>query len=343
MTKAKKPNINLIEEMRVAVEYGLHDLIENKLSDSPESFMEMLTYQMGWTGEGSGIFAQGKRIRPLMLLLVCHACGGDWHKAIPAAVGIELLHNFTLIHDDIQDRSLTRRGRETIWVKWGEAQAINAGDALYALAYTSHLRLHEDFTFDVVLRSIEQITSAALRLTNGQYLDIAYEKVEEINLDDYWKMIQDKTGELLAVCFTTGALLAGKNDSDIPRYKELGLQIGTAFQVQDDWLGIWGDQNITGKSVKSDVRDRKKTFPILMAISELPAFCSYWSAHQSFSDQDSEILIGILNQSSIKEKTLRHFNDLYADIFRNLFELFPQDPIAKPLFDAIYELLGRSR
>ena len=112
---------DLITEMQTAIDEELHVCIWTLLHDYPDEYISMFTYQMGWEGEKSGKEAQGKRIRPLLVLLVCHACGGDWHKALPAAVAVELVHNFSLIHDDIQDRSETRRGRPTIWGKMGRS------------------------------------------------------------------------------------------------------------------------------------------------------------------------------------------------------------------------------
>ena len=130
-----------LKEMRAAIDQELINCIDELLVDYPQEYLFILKYQLGWEGENRGKEAQGKRIRPLLLLLACNSCGGDWYKALPAAAAMELMHNFSLIHDDIQDGSKTRRGRPTIWVKWGEAQAINAGDAMLTIANLNALRL----------------------------------------------------------------------------------------------------------------------------------------------------------------------------------------------------------
>lgn len=333
----------LMHSMRGAVDDGLRSFIDGKMHQVPENFKEMVRYQLGWSGVDTGNQATGKRIRPTLVLLVCHASGGDWRKAIPAAVGVELLHNFTLIHDDIQDHSLTRRGRDAVWVKWGEAQAINAGDAMYALACSAGYDLIGHYPADVILSAVEELHRTAFLLTCGQYLDMAYEKAEAIEMGDYWKMISGKTGELIGACFSLGALLAGKNANEIGRTRELGLKIGIAFQVQDDWLGIWGKQAILGKSVQSDLMDRKKTFPILLALKTLSEFREYWNSHVSFSEADIHMLMDILDRSQINMKSQKQFENLYKDAMLDFSELYQGEPSALPLRNALEELFARTR
>lgn len=336
-------NNELMHAMRSAIDTGLRSFIDKKMQDVPENFKEMIRYQLGWSGVPHESLATGKRIRPTLVLLVCHALGGDWRQALAAAAGVELLHNFTLIHDDIQDRSLTRRGRDAVWVKWGEAQAINAGDALYALACSAAYDLTAHYPADVVLAAVEELHRTAFRLTCGQYLDMAFEKAEAIEMEDYWQMIRGKTGELIGSCFSLGALLAGQKANELRRFRKLGLQIGIAFQVQDDWLGIWGNQDILGKSVQSDLRDRKKTFPILLALKTLPEFRDYWNSHTSFSDADIQVLMKILDGSQINEKAQEQFEDLYQSVVLKFNEIFEGKSTALQLRSAVEELFVRSR
>ncbi len=332
-----------MQEMRISIDNGLRTYIDLKMRHSPEEFRDMMYYQLGWSGVNNGNLASGKRIRPTILLLVCEALGGAWRHAIPAAIGVELLHNFTLIHDDIQDHSLTRRGRDTIWVKWGEAQAINAGDAMFALACSAGYDLNDHFPVDVVLSTVEELHRTAFLLTGGQYLDMAYETAESIEIEDYWKMIRGKTGELIGTCFSLGALLAGIQSGEIERYRELGLKVGAAFQVQDDWLGIWGNQAIIGKSSQSDLIDRKKTYPILQALTKLSEFREYWNSHTSFSGEDIKVLLDILNMSQISNETQKQFEELYKVVSMEFTELFTRESAALPLRNALNELFARSR
>jgi geranylgeranyl diphosphate synthase, type I len=236
----------------------------------------MLRYHLGWEGEGAGLEAQGKRIRPLLVLLCSAAAGSDWKQALPAASAVELLHNFSLIHDDIQDHSLERRGRPTIWTKWGIAQAINAGDLMFTLANNSLLALKAGKNEAVIIRATEILHQTSISLTKGQFLDLAYEKEITIPLDAYWPMIAGKTAALLAASCELGGLVAGVNPEKVKAFREFGYLLGLAFQVQDDWLGIWGDVASTGKSIESDLVNGKKSLPVLYAINLNKAFSERW-------------------------------------------------------------------
>jgi geranylgeranyl diphosphate synthase type I len=240
------------------------------------AFHEMLTYHMGWSGDGAGAQAQGKRIRPLLLLLTVSACGGEWQKALPLAAAVELVHNFSLIHDDIQDRSPLRRGRPTVWSQWGIAQAINAGDAMFILAQLALLDLGTVLPPQRVLRLSEIFQQACLELTRGQFLDLSYESRTEIGLDEYWRMIAGKTAALLSAATWMGAIFAGAEEEIADAYREYGHYLGLAFQVQDDYLGIWGDEAITGKSAASDLVSGKKSLPVVFALAQEGPFAARW-------------------------------------------------------------------
>ncbi len=239
-------------------------------------FHEMLTYHMGWSGEGAGAQAQGKRIRPLLLLLTVSACGGEWQKALPLAAAVELVHNFSLIHDDIQDRSPLRRGRPTVWSKWGMAQAINAGDAMFILAQLALLDLGASVPPQRILRLSGIFQQACLDLTRGQFLDLSYESRAEIGLDEYWRMIAGKTAALLSAATWMGAIFAGAEEEIADAYREYGHYLGLAFQVQDDYLGIWGDESVTGKSAVSDLVSGKKSLPVVFALAQGGPFAARW-------------------------------------------------------------------
>jgi len=333
----------LIDSMLAAIDQGMRIYIDTAMDGSPAAFKEIIQYQLGWVGEENGKKAFGKRTRPLLLLLVCYALGGDWRKAMPAAISVELLHNYTLIHDDIEDRSLTRRGRDCIWVKWGEAQAINVGDAMCALAGSACCDLRKNFDDITVLSAVALLNQTNFMLTGGQFLDMAFELAEEANLDDYWKMVQGKTGELISACFALGGLLSENSHCDLEKIKNLGMKIGIAFQVQDDWLGIWGNQTEIGKSIQSDLRDRKKTYPILTALHQLPDFREYWVAHSSFTDQDVEKLLDILDHSEVQAFTRQQSDRLYQDVLADLPGIFRDQSRLQPLQDSIAGLLKRSK
>lgn len=274
------------------------DAIEDELKrqvgrlDQPRTspFHKMLTYHMGWTGEGAGVKAAGKRIRPLITLLSLSSVnsinseeGGhksrstvNWLHAVSIAASIELIHNFSLVHDDIQDNSDLRRGRKTVWVKWGAPMAINVGDALFVIANQSALDLRAHYPADMVVRAAGILNDCCLELTKGQYLDMSYEERTDLVLEDYWPMIGGKTSALLSACTEIGALLGYAQDAKIELYRLFGYHLGLAFQVQDDILGIWGDEALTGKSAASDLVEGKNSLPVLYGLEKNGDFAKRW-------------------------------------------------------------------
>lgn len=246
--------------------------------DSPRTkdFHEMLTYHMGWTGEGAGPEATGKRIRPLLVLLCAAACGGDWQSALPAAAAVELVHNFSLVHDDIQDNSDKRRGRPTTWVKVGAPMAINVGDALFVLSNQAIIDLKERYPAETVLRAAEILHNTCLDLTRGQFLDMSYEERTDLSVDDYWPMVAGKTAALISACCHIGSLLGGADEAKQNAYRSFGQYLGLAFQVQDDILGIWGNEAVTGKSAASDLVEGKNSLPVLAGLGANGKFAERW-------------------------------------------------------------------
>src|SRR4030065_1889370 len=245
----------------------------------------MLAYHMGWEGEGAGPDARGKRIRPLLVIFSCASAGGNWEQALPAASAVELVHNFSLIHDDIEDNSPLRHRRPTLWKLWGTPQAINAGDAMFALAHLEILRLEETISPNVAVRAAKLLQQTCLHLTQGQYLDLSYESRSNLTLDDYWPMISGKTAALVAACTQLGALVAGVDLERQNRFNEFGHYLGLAFQARDDLLGIWGDAELTGKSAESDLVTGKKSLPVLYGLSKKGAFAKRWSQDSISPDE----------------------------------------------------------
>jgi geranylgeranyl diphosphate synthase type I len=233
----------------------------------------MLRYHLGWVdaaGKPASVYA-GKQLRPTLLLLAAAAAGGDPEAAMPAAAAVELLHNFSLIHDDVQDRSPERRYRPVVWAIWGNAQAINAGDAMHALAGREVLRCAERGADPAdVLEVAALLHECCLSLVEGQYLDLSFESRDDVSVDDYLTMISGKTGALIAASVEVGALLGGGRAARAD-WREFGAQIGRAFQIVDDVLGVWGDPAVTGKPAADDVVQGKRALPYLLALARLPA------------------------------------------------------------------------
>lgn len=227
---------------------------------------QLVTYHLGWTDEhGVAVTADpGKRLRPTLCLLIGEALGCSVPRLLPAAVAIELLHNFSLIHDDIQDASLERRHRPTVWSVWGTAQGINAGDALHVLAQRALLGLRDaGVAGATVLDAMVLFEEASQRLCEGQYLDLAFEGRPDIGIAGYLDMIEGKTASLFGASLEMGALLAGSTPERRQRCRAAGRALGFAFQLQDDVLGTWGLRDETGKSASADLDQRKSTFPLV--------------------------------------------------------------------------------
>lgn len=248
--------------------------------DTPRTqlFHEMLTYHLGWSGEGAGPNATGKRIRPALLLLCAAAAGADWQSALPAAAAVELVHNFSLVHDDIEDNSEKRRGRFTVWKRWGVPQAINAGDGLFVLSNLALTSLDSRIPAETRLRAAAILHQTCLRLTMGQFQDMSYETRLDLDENDYWPMISGKTATLLAACCEIGATLAQAAPKTCAAYAQFGEALGLAFQIQDDILGIWGNEALTGKSAASDLLEGKKSLPVLYGLGKNGPFAARWKA-----------------------------------------------------------------
>ena len=264
------------EIMLPAIEKELQDQVARLEEKNTLPFHEMLTYHMGWTGEGAGREATGKRIRPLIVLLATASVGADWKASLPAAAAVELVHNFSLVHDDVQDNSEKRRGRPTVWTKWGVPMAINVGDALFVIANQAVMDLIKTHPASTVVRASSILHDACLDLTRGQFLDMSYEERNDLSLEDYWPMIGGKTSALLSACTHIGALLGDAGEAEQQDYRQFGYHLGLAFQVQDDILGIWGDEVVTGKSAVSDLVEGKNSLPVLYALGKHGKFAERW-------------------------------------------------------------------
>jgi len=247
-----------------AVRTELHNIIES----CPSFLRKILQYHMGWQDEHGHSCSResGKFIRSTLCLLSCQAVGGDISQVIPAAAAVELIHNFSLIHDDIEDASDERHHRPTVWKLWGQPQAINAGDAMFTLAYLALLQLKgRGIGDEKVSSSVKMLSLACLELCEGQYLDLEYENRLDITIEDYLNMAAKKTAALLAVSTSMGAYLSSEESRSVDFFHLFGKELGIAYQICDDILGIWGMEESIGKSV-SDISQRKKTLPVVYGL-----------------------------------------------------------------------------
>jgi geranylgeranyl diphosphate synthase type I len=291
-----------ITTMLASIENELHHSIESQHEHELDQYFAMLAYHMGWEGEGAGPEARGKRIRPLLVLLTCAAAGGEWKNALPGAAAVELVHNFSLIHDDIQDNSPLRRGRETVWKRWGIAQAINTGDAMLTIAHLSLLRLGETSPPEITNQAAHTLQIACLQLTKGQHLDLAFEARKQLTMEAYWQMVGGKTAALLGACTELGAIAANCSATRRKSFRDFGYHIGLAFQAQDDILGIWGDAALTGKSNESDLLAGKKSLPVIYGLHQDGQFKSRWTSGP-ISPNETESLAEQLENEGARQFT----------------------------------------
>ena len=292
------------ERYRPHIDAALRARMDNRTSP----LYDMLRYSMGWANtDGNPIAGStGKGLRPVLCLSACEAVSGSFEAALPAAAGLELLHNFSLIHDDIQDRDELRHHRPTLWAVWGEGKAIVAGNSLRGTADAAvgdmvAAGAHPGQTLDVAAL----FTEAHLEMIEGQYLDVAYEGRQEIGLQQYLVMISLKTGALIRCAMNIGAAIGTSDSRTVEAFRECGRALGYVFQIRDDLLGVWGDEETTGKPVGADIRRKKKSFPAAYAMSkvrgEARKTLAQTYAKEELDDDDIAVVLEIMDDAGVRE------------------------------------------
>lgn len=246
----------------------------------------------------------GKRVRPLLLLAANQMFGGDPSQVRDAALGIETFHNFTLLHDDLMDKSPLRRGQPTVYRKWDENTAILSGDTMFALAWRYFLRRPHARLQEI----LNCFNETAILVCEGQQYDMNFEHSGHITLSDYMEMIRLKTAVLLAGALKIGALYAEAPDSDIARLYDFGIHLGLAFQLQDDLLDSFGDVAVFGKKTGQDIRDNKKTYLYLKALetgapAQRERLQALFSTTPAQDDDKVQEVLGIYQTLAIRQKT----------------------------------------
>ena len=264
--RAKVPSF--FARYQPSIDRALRSELENYDSDICDTHR----YHMGWAdADGKEIVAtQGKRLRPTMALLGADAVDGDPSYALPVATALEFVHNFSLIHDDIEDRDRFRHHRPTVWVVWGDENAIVSGNSMLKIADRAARALVAlGVNIGTSMQARRSITEAYMRMIEGQFMDIDFEKRAYVSVEAYLAMIERKTGALIESSLYLGALVAGNDQSSVgvsDGLRDAGYEFGRLFQIRDDMLGVWGSDE-TGKPVCGDIYNKKKSLPAIHALN----------------------------------------------------------------------------
>lgn len=304
----------------------------NELLEIFRTYMENLAYKR----EPKGLYEPieyvldigGKRIRPLLTLLAYNLYKEDVHPALPQAAALETYHNFTLLHDDLMDKADKRRGKPTVHKRWDENTAILSGDAMIILAYQF---LMKDCPAECIKPVTEVFSQTALEVCEGQQWDMEFEKRDDVTVDEYIEMIRLKTSVLLAGSLKIGAILGGASAEDAQKLYDFGIQIGLAFQLQDDYLDVYGDPKVFGKNIGGDILCNKKTFMLITAFERADAetrkeLLRWVTAADYVPSEKIEAVTAIYNKEKIGEICREKIEAYYAAGMRLLEEVqVPQE------------------
>ncbi len=336
---------DLLKEFQTYFRQAVHEhLSEFEILDI------MLGYQMGWNDSdgqahnGNG----GKQLRPLLNLLSCAALSNEPARTLPLSAGIELIHTFSLIHDDFMDNSDTRRGQPSVWNVWGVNQAINGGDGAYGLSFEilasaqpSNVEAHQ------LLRASAMLGKACVDTVQGQMMDIDFEDREIVGVDEYVMMTGLKTGPLIGLALGGGALLAGADLETVSALDIIGRKLGVAFQIQDDILGIWGDPTKTGKSDIDDLVQKKKSLPVQWALENLPdeprqRLHDIYHMPAPLSLEIVKEISDILTTHAVKSVVSAQAQAYYQEVVDGLTEYYPESHYKTELMGIVEFIVQRS-
>ena len=272
--------------------------------EQPSHLYEPITYTMD---------LGGKRLRPVLVLMACEAVGGDINRAITPAIGLEMFHNFTLLHDDVMDKADIRRGKPTVHVKWDDNTAILSGDAMLTMA----TQLIAQAPADVMPQVMDLYNRTAMEIYEGQQYDVDFETRNDVTVDEYIEMIRLKTSVLLGCACKMGALIGGADEATAQLFYKVGENLGLAFQLQDDMLDVWGDEATFGKAIGGDIMNNKKTFLLINAMQratgdhkvELSLWLSTPNASRAVKVPAVTAIYDALNLRDLSLDAINRYND----------------------------------
>ena len=299
--------MNTLDQLQEMISKALKGL---SLYGEPQGLYEPISYTLS---------QDGKRIRPLFVLVANQMFGGNPEEAIPAATAIEIFHNFTLLHDDIIDQAPLRRGHETVYKKWNTNVAILSGDTMFAIAYGELAKSKPSILQDLM----KVFTKTAIEVCEGQQYDIDFERENEVDLQSYIKMIRLKTAVLLAASLKIGALIAESSQEDADKIYRFGINMGIAFQLQDDLLDSYGDKMIFGKQTGGDIAANKKTVLFIKAFEKANSSMRtrlkmLYADNSMHAEEKVAGVMDIFNSLAVREDTEELINTYFREACKNL-------------------------
>lgn len=298
----------------------------------PASLFEPITYILS---------LGGKRVRPALALMACNLYNDKVDDAIPVALGIEIFHNFTLLHDDLMDRADVRRGKPTVHIKWDDNTAVLSGDAMLIEAYKEIAKVNPRFLLPIM----DLFSVTATEICCGQQMDMEFEKRMDVSTPEYIEMIRLKTAVLLACALKEGAMVAGANETDCDLLYDFGINIGLAFQLKDDLLDVYGDPETFGKRIGGDILCNKKTFLLINALAEqsVKEELTGWIEKKEF-DEDKKIkaVTAIYNKLNLKQKSEDLIDKYYTKSLECLEKVGVSNERKEVLFQLTQSLKSRN-
>jgi len=301
--------------------------------DEPLQLYDPITYTLS---------LGGKRLRPALVLMSCEIFGGDIKKAIFPAMGVEIFHNFTLLHDDIMDNAPLRRGHQTVHQKWNTNTAILSGDTMFVIAYEYVARTAPE----LLPKVLELFNDTARKVCEGQQYDMNFETCDHVTVDDYMMMIRLKTAVLIACSLKLGALIAGAKPSDAEQIYNFGIELGLAFQLQDDYLDAFGDSGKFGKAIGGDIVTNKKTYLFIKAFESakgesLTQLSKYFSDKSLSGESKTQKILKIYHDLEIDKITRKKIEEHHNKATEILESLHLEQETTFELVKLMEELLGR--
>ncbi len=309
------------------------ELSRQSFNSDPENLFQPISYTLS---QG------GKRLRPVLTLMTCEMLGGAIEEALYPALGLEIFHNFTLIHDDILDNAPLRRGKETVFKKWNANIAILSGDTMFAIAYTYFFKTKEKHIIPI----LNVFNDAVVDVCKGQQYDMDYETSYDVSISDYIEMIRLKTAVLLGTCAKVGAVIAGAQEENLSNVYNFAEKLGLAFQLKDDLLDLYGNETLFGKTTGGDIESNKKTFLFLKALEVADPHTrkelqELYAIRNTDPKQKIEKVKAIYEKLRIKELTEEAINTYYKEAVDRIDALSVQTENKEHMYHFARKLMAR--